>query len=634
LFALCAVSFAQEGLPVGWMAGGGKPAHFEIKPDTTVKHGGAASASVRFIATQYESNSVLMQQFKADAYRGKRVRMSAWVKTETANDIARLWLRIDTLNSMPSFDNMGNRPIRGVTDWKRYEIVLDVPAEAVNLAFGVMSFGTGRIWVDDFAFEAVGADVAETDLRSPAQRQATVDREWLKNARLPAAPLNLDFESGAAPVRQPVPINPKIYDDYTGLYQVQSQAFAIKRDGDKLMMEGENGDWTQAWPLSETEFFLKGIPGSFRFIKDANGKVTEVIANLMGGERHVKRLDLASAKARGAQIMAAAYQAKGGLAKLKAIRNVWHDGVRTQDTTTTTFDLYLSDTIQFLQETRDLKGRVTDQSISDGRRRWFVSGLDATETPPAQFGNFARNMQLIWLEFTLLPFPGQTLEAVALDDAEYQGKPVEVVAALIGDNKYVLSFDKQNHLLRRITLMAPNTFLDYSYDNYFDVNGLQMAGDAWIGAGGAKRHVKISKYKLNAGIDAARLAPGADAASPEAQLLRKQEEALRLARLNNDVAALEQLVAEDYVGTNQYGERRNKASLVQLYAPGNIKVHEFTMGKFTVRLSGDVAIVSGEHSERTGSNALGHQLFTHVWVKRDGRWQLLSNTQFIDPNKK
>ena len=223
-----------------------------------------------------------------------------------------------------------------------------------------------------------------------------------------------------------------------------------------------------------------------------------------------------------------------------------------------------------------------------------------------------------------------------IEAAKASGKPVEVVAALIGDAKYVLSFDQQTHELRRITHIAPNTFLDYSYDNYFDVNGLKMAADAWIGAGGNKRHVKISKYKINAGIEANKLTgePIGFSRDAEAELVLKQVEAVRQARLTNNIAALEQLVAEDYVSTNQMGVRRNKAALIQLYSPGNFKPEVFTIENPQVRISGDTAVVVGGHTEKSVGGTLGHQLFTQVWVKREGRWQLLSNTQFVDPNKK
>jgi hypothetical protein len=58
---------------------------------------------------------------------------------------------------------MQGRPIKGTLDWRRYEIVLDVPPEADVIGFGIVLSGPGRAWVDGLQFEAVGADVARTD---------------------------------------------------------------------------------------------------------------------------------------------------------------------------------------------------------------------------------------------------------------------------------------------------------------------------------------------------------------------------------------------------------------------------------------------------------------------------------------
>lgn len=96
-----------------------------------------------------------MQIFRADDYRGKRQRLSAWMSTEKA-DSAQLWLRLDSAKSTVGFDNMDNRAVTGTTGWKKYELTLDVPAATVKIAFGVIVSGQGQVWVDDFgSFQAV-----------------------------------------------------------------------------------------------------------------------------------------------------------------------------------------------------------------------------------------------------------------------------------------------------------------------------------------------------------------------------------------------------------------------------------------------------------------------------------------------
>ena len=60
-------------------------------------------------------------------------------------------------------------PVRGTSEWKKYELTLDVPSEAVNIAFGAIVAGKGQAWVDDYSFEVVGNDVPLTIEAYPKQ---------------------------------------------------------------------------------------------------------------------------------------------------------------------------------------------------------------------------------------------------------------------------------------------------------------------------------------------------------------------------------------------------------------------------------------------------------------------------------
>lgn len=512
IFALLGATnaFAQDGLPIGWMKTGGKPTNYDLTLDTSVQHHGQASVCLQFVGKQPDGNVVLMQNFKPEAYRGKRLRMSAWVKTEKADDRAQLWMRLDAPKSSPGFDNMNGRRITGITDWKRYEIVLDVPNETINIAFGAMSFGMGRVWLDDFAFEVVGNDVTVTDMNTPEQSAAERDNSWLSRTNYPAAPVNLNFEGGATPVRKPVAINPKVYDDYVGYYEIDAYVGSVKRQGDALLLQADDGTPQQIYPLSETEFFFKGIPGSLRFVRDARGKVTEIVANFAGSDRRAKRINLAATKARGAQIMAAAWKAKGGLDKLKNIHNIWHDGERVQSGKTTgIFDLYISDINQSFSENHTPEGKFTNKSTSDGKTGWSYDGKTKTPHDLARLTNSRYHWQFVWLEVSLLPFAGATMETYALGDSTFEGKPIERVLAIVRDKdwegKYVLSFDKQTHLLRRITANNPNGQTDFAYDDHIDVNGVKLIGLAVVNSGGGKYSIKVTNYKVNAGLDPSRL---------------------------------------------------------------------------------------------------------------------------------
>jgi hypothetical protein len=130
-------------------------------------------------------------------------------------------------------------------------------------------------------------------------------------------------------------------------------------------------------------------------------------------------------------------------------------------------------------------------------------------------------------------------------------------------------------------------------------------------------------------------ATGAAVASPipqntgaEADVL-KAEEAFRLAKLNNDVVALKQILADEYYGINQYGAERDKSALLDLFQ--QFKLSSLMQPTPTVRVSGDFAIVSGQMTE---VNPAGQEklIFVRVYVRRAQRWQLLSSAQFIPTN--
>jgi ketosteroid isomerase-like protein len=121
--------------------------------------------------------------------------------------------------------------------------------------------------------------------------------------------------------------------------------------------------------------------------------------------------------------------------------------------------------------------------------------------------------------------------------------------------------------------------------------------------------------------------------SGAALAVQQAEHALVAARKAKDAAAFERLVATDYCGLNQFGQQRDFAGF-RMSATQATPVAVFTLDRLDIELSGDLAIVRGAQTEQWQGGPLEHHLFTRIWVKRDGRWQLLSNTQFIDPNRK
>lgn len=166
--ALLCFSFT---VPAGWFTAGSEPAKYEMGLAPGAGRDGKQAASIRSRADKIKGFGTLMQNIEPGIYAGKKVKLSAYAKTENVTGWAGFWMRVDQAASDRTlgFDNMQDRPIKGNTDWTRYEITLSVPRNASNIAYGCLLSGTGQVWFDDFSFEILG-DAGKSDryLQAPA----------------------------------------------------------------------------------------------------------------------------------------------------------------------------------------------------------------------------------------------------------------------------------------------------------------------------------------------------------------------------------------------------------------------------------------------------------------------------------
>ena len=172
------VLVVHASVPRGWFLAGTKPAEYEAGVDADQLYQGHASAFLKSRTPSVDGFGTLMQSVRAEHYIGKRVRLSGLVKSREVMSWAGLWMRVDKGKDMIVFDNMQDRPIKGTTDWQRYDVVLDVPADSTGISFGILLDGTGKVWLSGTKFDVVGADVPST---------GAGDR------KIPDSPVNLDF---------------------------------------------------------------------------------------------------------------------------------------------------------------------------------------------------------------------------------------------------------------------------------------------------------------------------------------------------------------------------------------------------------------------------------------------------------
>ena len=160
--------------------------------DKLIKHGGERSAVFLATAVTKDDQIRLTQRFLADQFIGKRIRFTAYVKTNQVNGWAGLWMRVDTIDKHAwAFDDMEDYAIEGTTDWEQYQIVLDVPEDGAVIYLGAHLYGRGQVWMDDCTFEVVGDDVPVSD---GTRMRGGYPRVYSIPQFMEYIPLNLDFE--------------------------------------------------------------------------------------------------------------------------------------------------------------------------------------------------------------------------------------------------------------------------------------------------------------------------------------------------------------------------------------------------------------------------------------------------------
>lgn len=172
LFLSSAPVFAQTYVAPGWFVAGSKPANYNFGTEKVAGSAGNQSAFIKAKpGAAADGFGTVMQTISASNYVGQRIRLSARLKSQDATSL-NLWLRIDgpknATTGYPTslgFYNMQDKPVTGTSDWKRYDIVLDVPDNSVTLNYGFFLSGSkGAGWADSFTVERVGKDVPVSSL--------------------------------------------------------------------------------------------------------------------------------------------------------------------------------------------------------------------------------------------------------------------------------------------------------------------------------------------------------------------------------------------------------------------------------------------------------------------------------------
>ena len=132
--------------------------------------------------------------------------------------------------------------------------------------------------------------------------------------------------------------------------------------------------------------------------------------------------------------------------------------------------------------------------------------------------------------------------------------------------------------------------------------------------------------------------PGDTNKSVEA-IITELEQKWAAAIVNRDTATLELLLAKDFNGTSPTAHTYSREMAIDDLKAGRYVVDKMYLDEISVNVFGNtaVAFTSQEEKSRYMNNDLsGHFHYTDVWVKLNGRWQVVAShgSRFNEPHSK
>jgi len=150
--------------PPGWSVASPTEAGYEVE----LRRQGCRGAGCAVVSVPANTLNgifaILSQSFSAAGFRGKTVRLRAWVRLEPTDpgDYAQMRLSVDRANRPSGFLVLNSRDVR-TPEWTRCEIVSQIYEDAAFINLGVVANGRGRVWVDGVTFEVISKNGENAD---------------------------------------------------------------------------------------------------------------------------------------------------------------------------------------------------------------------------------------------------------------------------------------------------------------------------------------------------------------------------------------------------------------------------------------------------------------------------------------
>ena len=139
------------------------------------------------------------------------------------------------------------------------------------------------------------------------------------------------------------------------------------------------------------------------------------------------------------------------------------------------------------------------------------------------------------------------------------------------------------------------------------------------------------------GLAVALVSSPAAAATPakasDLQTIIDGERAWGQAFVHGDVAEIDRLLADDFIGVDTHGKRYDKAAAMKDVRNGpSLTSDDIT--NLVVRFYGDTAVAQGDEHEvgPAPDKRVFERVFTDSWVKLNGQWRIVA-AEDLDPTR-
>jgi hypothetical protein len=146
-------------VPTGWSAVETAGKEYRVGLDRQMRHNGVPSLFLRSLAGKPSGRLIVRRRFAGQAYAGRRVRLTAYLRRESVSHQA--------VFTVLTFTEGPHIEVAGTSGWLRHGFVVDVPPGAQWVQAEFRLEGAGTLWVSDVRLDRVSTALPLT-LQAPA----------------------------------------------------------------------------------------------------------------------------------------------------------------------------------------------------------------------------------------------------------------------------------------------------------------------------------------------------------------------------------------------------------------------------------------------------------------------------------